>query len=276
MSNSTISLGDRMKRYELPTDMRLTRNVPAIIRIDGKAFHSWTKGMVRPWSPPFEICMAHAAYMLCREIEGVRLAYTQSDEITLLLVDYQSRTSQAWFDYRIQKIVAVSASIATGAFNQAAAICCPDQLQKKGPAFFDSRVYSIPTHEVCNAFLWRQQDATRNSIQMLGQASFSHKQLQRKNCSQIQDMLHEQKGINWNDIPTYRKRGTAFYRIRVSKEDTWRTRWVIDREMPILTQKREYVDNWVKPEPKVIQRKRLPKGVKAINPKFGFLFETEF
>lgn len=265
------TLGDRMKRYELPTDMRLTRNIPALIRIDGKAFHSWTRGMERPWDPSFMLCMWQTAYMLCKNIEGVRLAYTQSDEITLLLVDYQTIRSQAWFDYRIQKIVAVSASIATGAFNQAACVFCPVQYQNRGPAFFDSRVYSIPPHEVCNAFLWRQQDATRNSIQMVGQAHFSHKQLQKKNCNDIQEMLFKEKGINWNNYGSYLKRGTAFYRVRIPQGNSYRTRWVIDKEMPILTQKRMYVDNWVKPEPKYMLRKRLPKGVELIDQKRGFL-----
>lgn len=130
-----LSLGDRMKRYELPADTRLTRNIPAIIRIDGKAFHTWTKGMLHPWDPSLTLCMWQTAYMLCKNIEGIRFAYTQSDEITLLLVDYQTIRSQAWFDYRIQKIVAVSASIATGAFNQAAALLCPSQYEKRGPAF---------------------------------------------------------------------------------------------------------------------------------------------
>lgn len=269
--NGELSLGDRMKRYELPTDTRLTRNIPAIIRIDGKAFHTWTKGMARPWDPSLSLCMWQAAYMLCKNIEGVRFAYTQSDEITLLLVDYQSIRSQAWFDYRIQKIVAISASIATGAFNEAAIAFCSYQYKKRGPAFFDSRVYSIPTHEVCNAFLWRQQDATRNSIQMLGQAHFSHNKMQRKNCGDIQEMLFKEKGINWNDCLTFHKRGTAFFRVRIPMGNSYRTKWIIDKDMPVLTQKRSYIDNWVKPEPKYMQRKRLPKGIELIDQKRGFL-----
>jgi tRNA(His) 5'-end guanylyltransferase len=117
--------------------------------------------------------------------------------------------------------------------------------ERIGTALFDSRIYNIPKEEVCNALIWRQQDATRNAIQMVGQANFSHKQLQNKNCNQIQEMLFQEKQINFNDLPTYQKRGTCIVKETYTKEDTQRTRWVEDKDIPIFTQDRNYIEKYL-------------------------------
>lgn len=230
-------LGNRMKTfYEEIPKTKLMRRTPVIIRIDGKAFHTFTRGFKRPFDDVLIKTMQETAKYLCENIQGCQLAYTQSDEISLLLIDYQRFETSAWFDYEIQKMCSISASMATFAFNKlfilnfndlmidAMKIEEPDEdtikyigiLEKAyiNGAMFDSRVFNIPKEEVANYFYWRQLDASRNSIQMVGQANFSHKELQYKSCNDIQDMLMTQKGINWNDFPTYKKRGSS-----VVKED---------------------------------------------------------
>ena len=265
------NLGDRMKTYENVTRTYLTRRTPVIIRIDGKAFHSFTKGFEKPFDNVLVEAMQQTMKYLCENIEGCVLGYTQSDEITLVLCDYKKLTSQAWFDNNIQKICSVSASMATMAFNRffdeitktyansvpyyGTMYPCDEQeriyidiLKKsinKG-AMFDSRVFNIPKEEVNNCLLWRQQDATRNSIQSVAQANFSHKQLEGKNCNELQEMLWQEKGINQNDYPTHLKRGSccvkSTYTLEVDGKDVQRSKWVIDNEIPIFSQNTCYVN----------------------------------
>lgn len=291
MSNKKDSLGDRMKEnYENRAKTYLVRRMPVIIRLDGKAFHTFTKGLKKPYDEIFHNTMNATMKYLCENIQGCKLGYTQSDEITLLLTDYDTLDTDAWFDNNVQKICSVSASMATMAFNKFLlqeitrydmewkCSFTPQSVQiqnehreyisnlnekaHKG-AMFDSRCFNIPEDEVINCFIWRQQDATRNAIQMLGQCNFSHKELQGKSCNDIQDMLMLQKGINFNDMPTEFKRGVCCV-----KETYWpgkvapgcedcpidatelRTRWVIDKEIPIFTQNRSYVMNTFKGEAK--------------------------
>lgn len=265
MSNKRDSLGDRMKNnYENRAKTYLTRRMPVIIRLDGKAFHTFTRGMKKPYDEIFHNTMNATMKYLCENIQGCKLGYTQSDEITLLLTDYDTLDTDAWFDYGVQKICSVSASMATMAFNKflfkyadeycdaVAALQAFDiegeyisVLQKaleKG-AMFDSRCFNIPEDEVTNCFIWRQQDATRNAIQMLGQCNFSHKELHGKSCNDIQDMLMLQRGINFNDMPTVFKRGVCCVKEEYSVADSSvRTRWVLDKDIPIFTQDRNYVD----------------------------------
>lgn len=230
MSKTTKdSIGDRMKGYENVPRLYLTRRTPLIIRLDGKAFHTLTKGLEKPWDKLFTRTMLTTMRELCEEIDNVKMAYWQSDEISLLLTDYDRLETQAWFNRNLQKMVSVSASVATYAFNQWSTI-------DKG-GYFDSRAFTIPKEEVCNYFLWRQQDATRNSVQGLGQANFSHKSLHGLNNSQVQDKLMLEKGINWNDTLTINKRGACCIR-----EDG---KWIIDQEIPIFTQDREYIETHI-------------------------------
>lgn len=218
---------------------------------------------------------------LCKNIMGCKLGYTQSDEITLVLTDYDTLTTEAWFDYGVQKMCSVAASMATMAFNKAFekatrdfrrrvnnAFTCTDEEAKLCAAYekaidvgamFDARVFTVPDEEVINCLIWRQQDATRNAIQMLGQTHFSSKELHKKSQSDIQDMLMLQKGINFNDMPTEFKRGICCVRRHVpvegageplaniaddAKTATVKTRyqWTLDKEIPIFTQNRDYVN----------------------------------
>ena len=274
-------LGKRIKEfYEQVPKTRLVRRMPVAIRIDGKAFHSFTKGFERPFDDVLIKSMQQTTKYLCENIQGCVLGYTQSDEITLILVDYKTLDTSAWFDYEVQKMCSISASMATMAFNKFFADNCREWINgvpfedlanagevvdrlynayskafEKG-AMFDSRCFNIPKEEVTNLIYWRQLDATRNSIQMVGQANFSHKELHGKSCNMIQDMLHEQKGINWNDYPTHKKRGSCCIR-NYMKSDPWGNsmacpdvpegRWFIDTEIPIFKgEGREYIDELIR------------------------------
>lgn len=242
---------------------------------DGKAFHTFTRGFQRPFDEILIKSMQETMKYLCENIQGCVLGYTQSDEITLVLVDYKKFTSQAWFDYEVQKICSIAASMATMAFNRAFAnnvgdYCtynyeCMDNTHEnyehilslavdKG-AMFDCRCFNIPKEEVTNCIYWRQLDASRNSIQMVGQANFSHKELQNKSCNDIQDMLMVQKGINWNDLPIYQKRGSCCIRNHMISlpygdylldETAGENEWIIDKDIPIFKgEGRKYIDNLV-------------------------------
>ena len=273
------SLNDRMKNnYENRSKTYLTRRMPVIIRIDGKAFHTLTRGLNRPFDEILHEAMNYTMQYLCKNIQGCKLGYTQSDEITLLLTDYDKLDTDAWFDNAVQKICSVSASMATMAFNRKFNELTTNYLKSdtyvnhyweetvskysktlKGiverGAMFDARCFNIPKEEVTNCFIWRQQDATRNAVQMLGQTYFSHKALDNKSISDIQDMLMLEKHINFNDMPTAFKRGVCCYKTlpvdinidAITKEETvvQRTRWIIDDEIPIFTQDPNYVEQWV-------------------------------
>ena len=261
-------LGKRMKEnYEQVPKYRLMRRTPVIIRIDGKAFHSFTKGFQRPFDEVFGRAMTRTMEYLCENIQGCIFGYKQSDEISLVLSDYKRFNSEAWFDYEVQKMCSIAASMATMAFNKffvqgindfclknvttsnddgddvAFMFKTPEaehtwriycNAAKKG-AMFDARCFNIPKEEVVNCIYWRQIDAARNSVQMVGQANFSHRELQGKSCSVIQEMLHEQKGINWNDYPTEWKRGVC-----------WTKEKGLDYEMPMLKgEDRAYLEKLV-------------------------------
>lgn len=271
------TLGDRMKNnYENISRYYLTRRMPVIVRLDGKAFHTFTRGFKKPFDDILVKTMQETMKYLCENIQGCVLGYTQSDEISLVLTDYAELTTDAWFGNNLQKMCSVSASMATLAFNKAftrnilkqskrlyteyldekdaSYIEALEIAMNKG-AMFDSRVFSIPKEEVCNALIWRQQDATRNSIQSVGQANFSQKELHGKSCNDIQDMLMTQKGINWNDYATTLKRGSCCIKVddSLTKYDEvgnisdyiQRSKWVIDNEIPIFTQDRNYVEKLI-------------------------------
>lgn len=268
-------LGTRMKTfYEQVPKTRLVRRTPVAIRIDGKAFHTYTRGFKKPFDEVLIKSMQETTKYLCENIQGCVLGYTQSDEITLILVDYQTLDSSAWFDYQVQKMCSISASMATMQFNKVFSELVQEwsydyyearnhtneddkyedtllSAIERG-AVFDARVFNIPKEEVTNLIYWRQLDATRNSIQMVGQANFSHKELHGKSCNDIQDMLFTQKGINWNDYPTHMKRGTCIVKKFVETRDEFdtpvvRKKWVIDLDIPIFKEEgRNYIDKLIK------------------------------
>lgn len=271
-------LGIRMKTYyEQIPKTKLMRRTPVAIRIDGKAFHTFTKGFQKPFDEILIKSMQATMKYLCENIQGCVLGYHQSDEITLILVDYKNLNSDAWFDYEVQKMCSIAASMATMAFNREfekrvdnfelshlielggyIEYDCDANRKlaetyyhaiEKG-AMFDARVFNIPKEEVMNLLYWRQLDATRNSIQMVGQANFSHNQLHGKNCSNIQDMLMLEKGINWNDYPTHLKRGSCcikkpFVINEGTEQEAIRNKWVLDTEIPIFTQDKDYINKLV-------------------------------
>jgi tRNA(His) guanylyltransferase len=239
-----LTISDRMKQYyEDVYRIFLPRRMPCIIRIDGKCFHTLTRGFDKPFDNDLADVMLYTAKELCTEIQGAKLAYWQSDEISILLTDYDTLQTDAWFGKNIQKMTSISASIATAAFNSRAkwhndkneSLCLPIKFNQLG--IFDSRVFVLPKEEVCNYFIDRSQDATRNSINSLGQANFSHKQLHGLNTGKVQDLLFKEKGVNWNDQPTIYKRGACV----VKNVDGW----MVDREIPIFSQDREYINKWV-------------------------------
>ena len=275
MSKKRDALGDRMKKYEYITRTHLVPRMPVVIRLDGKAFHSFTRGFKRPFDEVLISTMQDTAKYLCENIQGCVLGYTQSDEITLVLVDYKKLNSCAWFDNNIQKMCSIAASMATFAFNRFFVanlnafyefntyidlteigyhITFSEEdngkyyeaykkAAEKG-ALFDARVFNIPKEEVCNCVLWRQNDATRNSVEMVAQAHFSHGVLQNKSQSQMQDMLMLEKGINWNDFPVHQKRGSCC--IKAQGDEDKRPKWIIDKNIPIFKgDGRKYIEDLV-------------------------------
>ena len=276
MDNS--DLANRMKEYEKRNQYYLQKRTPVAIRVDGRSFHTFTKGFQRPFDDVLIKTMQETAKYMCENIQGAKFAYVQSDEITIILVDYDTLETDCWFNYRTDKLCSISASMATMAFNKFftknvevfeinnirvlkymedekknKTIDLIDTYYKaieKG-AMFDARCFNIPKEEVTNLVYWRQLDAARNSVQMVGQANFSHKELQNKTCNMIQDMLHEQKGINWNDFPTYQKRGSCCIYVDMqnpeSISDGDRIKgWVIDKEIPIFKgEDRKYIDKLI-------------------------------
>lgn len=233
------TLGDRMKgQYENRTRYMLPRRTYTIVRVDGKAFHSYTRQCDKPFDKAITAAMDSVAELLCCEMQGSRLAYVQSDEISVLLTDFATVSTEAWFDGNVQKIVSVAASYASMVFNSSiVAAGYPPA------AVFDARVFTIPDPiEVENYFIWRQQDATRNSIQSVAQAHFSHKSMHGLNTSQLQERLFTEKGINWSDLPTAEKRGRCIVR----PMDGFG--WVRDHDIPVFTQNREYLSSRITPE----------------------------
>jgi tRNA(His) 5'-end guanylyltransferase len=224
--------------------------MPVIIRIDGKAFHTFTKRLkdvdpsvlVTPFSIKLHSIMDTTMVALYANTQTCVFGYTQSDEISLLLRDWDNFETQQWFGGNVQKMTSVSASIATAAFNLTYGkdIKQPDWFGDC--ALFDARVYNLPEQEVTNYFIWRQQDASRNSVQMLGHYHFSQKEMHGKNNSQVQDMLMLQKGVNWNDLPTWMKRGSCVYQAPGWSEAMSNPGYFVDNEIPIFTQNRYYVN----------------------------------
>ena len=265
-------IGKRMKEYyENIPKTKLMRRAPVIARIDGKNFHTFTRGFKKPFDDILIKSMQETMKYLCENIQGCVLGYTQSDEISLLLIDYKNLNSSAWFDYEVQKICSIAASMATMAFNKSftknaeefmtdcAASYEMEGLCGKGTeeyklcevyqkaiekgAMFDARCFNIPKEEVTNYFYWRQLDAIRNSIQMVGQAHFPHNILQYKTCEDIKDMLYVKDEIVWELLPTYKQRGICCIKQDYIYENILRKQWVIDNNIPLFKDEgRDYIE----------------------------------
>lgn len=226
-------LGNRMKsNYEDATRYYLSRRTPVIIRLDGKAFHTFTKGFDRPFDSILVEAMQYTTEQLCKNVQGCVFGYCQSDEISLLLVDYKKLNSDAWFDYNIQKCSSIAASLAANYFNSYLLDCITnfksfEQAEEANflsnklfKASFDARIFNIPKEEVVNYFIWRQNDCIRNAINSIGQYYFSHKDLQYKNVSQIKEMLVN-NGINEEDYSGFCRFGSSIIKDCKNGKEEW-------------------------------------------------------
>ena len=258
-------LGTRMKTfYEQVPKFNLYRRTPVAIRLDGRAFHTFTRGFQEPYDEVFSNAMIKTMDYLCRSIQGCVFGYTQSDEITLILIDYQTFETEAFFNYEVQKLCSISASMATMAFNKFFEeevdmwgrrtfadwddggtdwpfgedlfdICYAYDRSIKRGATFDSRCFNIPKEEVTNLVYWRQLDAMRNSAQMLGQHYYSDKELDGVSCEEIKDKVFNDYGVWWQGLRPRFRHGTC-----------WTKELGIDYDMPILKgADREYLDKLI-------------------------------
>lgn len=257
--NNQMGLDDRMKEYEKAVDINLIKHIPVAIRIDGRAFHTFAKYFVTPFDDILIEAMQNTMSFLCQNIQGCVLGYSQSDEISIIMYDSDPMNDSAWFDMRKSKIESVSASMATLEFNRQlskiVSRCMKDGKLKNEKyisiyeraietgAMFDSRAFNLPEYEVVNYLIWRQEDASKNSVQMVARSLFTHKELQGIKTKQLQNKMFTEKGVNWNDFPTYQKRGSCCIKEpKVVKEGVIRNKWVIDKDIPIFTQNRDYIN----------------------------------
>lgn len=274
--NKNLELGNRMKNYyEQVSKTKLMRKCPVAIRIDGCHFRTFTKNLNKPFDDIIIKTMQETMKYLCENIQGCILGYTQSDEITLILTDYKNIDSDAWFDYEVEKLCSVSASMATMAFNKAFEKNVKmfehemvsyyiadyhDQIIQsaiyrkaldKG-ATFDARCFNIPREEVTNLLYWRQKDAIRNSIQMVGQANFSQEELNHKSREDIKHMLCD-KNIVWDVFPKAKRFGSCCIKKEIENKSTgyngevraieYRTKWIIDDNIPLFKdENRNYIE----------------------------------
>lgn len=232
-----------MKGYENITRNHLISRMPVILRLDGKAFHTFTRGFEKPFDGVMIRSMRATMKYLCEHIQGCVLGYTQSDEITLVLVDYEKLNTCSWFDNNIQKMCSVASSMATYIFSKTMyGISFPDSIYHKkleNGAFFDCRAFNVPKEDCTNSIYWRQQDAIRNSKQSLGQAHFSHKELHGKSTEDIVTMVKEKTGILWNNLPIECQRGSCCIK-------DGEGHWFIDNNIPEFKgEGREYIEKLI-------------------------------
>jgi tRNA(His) guanylyltransferase len=261
------SLGDRMKSYENAFSQKYPQRFPLILRFDGIHFHSqvikWKSK--KPFDKRMVDAMVATTKALCEAIPGSQIAYSQSDEITLLIRDDATNNTQPWHDKKVNKVLTDAATIASNAFNfNFFSEGMPNSLDHL--AKFDCRGYIVPEYEINNAFLWRQQDASRNSVQMVAHANFSHKQCEFKNVGALQDMLMLERDINWNSLPVHERRGFCVLKkeveIRVPARDenhqliepteyvpATRNVWAVDLDIPIFSKDVEYINQFTRKAP---------------------------
>ncbi len=240
-----MDLEVRMKSYEEATRSILTPRTPVIVRVDGKAFSKYTSTLNKPFDQNFISVMEAVAIALCTEIQGAQLAYVQSDEVSVLLHGYKKFDSQPWFGNQIQKIVSTSAAIAAATFTakswrlfSSGNVHESSAFDDIRPAYFDARAFALPESEVANYFIWRQQDATRNSVQMLASSLFSHKQLQGKNVPTMKQMCSDANN-DWDALTPSIKKGRC---VRRHDVDGMRSGWFVDTNVPVFSSDRSYIE----------------------------------
>lgn len=261
------TLGDRMKEYENVNRHYLTARLPIILRLDGKSFHTYTKCFKKPYDKCFLEAMQQTAKSLCQKIEGCKFAYTQSDEISLLLINYENINTEGWFGNNIQKMVSVAASMASISFykhltkivdNYAATKIGEypyidkmlDTLNTK-EAVFDCRCFILPKEEVVNYFWWRQLDCRRNSVNAVAQHYFAPWELLHKNSDEKKRMLQEHMEISWeDDYPAYFRNGTVLFKQQFhfkneENKDVVRNWWIIDQRPPLFVEDRNYIEQYI-------------------------------
>ena len=258
--------------YEEPVKTRLTRKIPVILRMDGKAFHTFTRGFKKPFDPIMRETMMETMKALCENIQGCVFGYEQSDEITLVLTDFENENSSAWLDYETQKMCSIAASMTTLYFNKIFSekvknLCNSNEEDEKyidtmmtaveKGAMFDARCFSVPKLSVYDVILARQIDASKNSISSVGRTYFSTSELRNKNTSKVQDMLMMYHGVNWNNFATEEKRGSCCYKVEKKIESpnasegfVMRNKWIIDKNMPLLKEtkdpaQRSYIEKFI-------------------------------
>ena len=259
MKDSKDSLGDRMKGYESLTVTRIPKNSYMVIRLDGKAFHTYTKGFKRPFDKKLVSAMQETTKYLCESIQGVKFGYTQSDEITLIITDFDKEGTQQLFDGKIQKITSITASMATMKFNHI--MRESNNIDRFG--MFDSRVFAFERdnkdydalEEAINCVIWRQQDCIRNSVSMVAQSVFSHTQLHKKNVKDMLQMLKDSDELDWDKYKNFLRVGTAVRKVDKSyivpagphkAKKVNRKKFEIDLEMSIISDNKEYLRDILK------------------------------
>lgn len=256
------SLNNKMKSYEGNSRYYLERKNPVILRIDGKGFSKYTKGFKKPFDDILLDVMHLTAKFLCENIQNCKLAYTQSDEISLLLIDYLNKDTDCWYGNNIQKMCSISASMATLAFNKCflEVINCYYEAKfitekeykfyqnKTNLAMFDSRAFIVPKEDVTNYFIWRQKDAIRNSIQSLARSKFSQRELNNKNTDQMKEMLMNEFNTSWDELEDCKKKGVCLlkkeYELK-NEQKTLRHKWEVDYEIPLFKEDRYYINKYL-------------------------------
>lgn len=256
------TLATKMKAYEKEHSTYLQTGVPVLVRVDGNAFHSLTRHFERPFDKVFKTVMQKTAMYLFKKVHGCKLAYTQSDEISLLLIDYSSEKTEPWLNYRMEKVLSISAGKATMAFNkylreEVDKLFAQDNIseeeiaqymeyyKKLDSAVFDSRAFNLPKEEVNLYFRWRQEDAMNNSLQMLAQTMYSHKQLLGIKTEDLKQKLITEKEINWGDVDPQFRRGSVIVRPNLVKIKNVRNNPFIEEVTPLFSEDKDYVNRFV-------------------------------
>ena len=238
------NLAERMKEYESVSNLSLIKKLPVIIRIDGKQFHTFTQGLAKPFDPAISQSMIDTTKYLCKNIQNIKLGYTQSDEITLVLTDWDRNTTESFLGYKIQKLVSILASMTTMYFNKIF-----EYYQnlyhyskiKEGNAMFDARAFNVPLHEVENVLIWRQQDAIRNYVSSYARHLFGHKNIIGKSVKQMIEMLNQLE-YPWEKFPPMYKHGVCVKKIKLDDDNTM---WDSDLDTPVFLENRSYITEMI-------------------------------